>query len=454
MRIRSLLLIAATISLIFSGTITNAFAGDAADTKAIAEVASGKRTTANAAWWGFDAEDATDTLQAAIDSGAKKVIVPYMGQPWIVRPIKLHGNLELVFQPGVLVLAKAGEFHGGGDSLIRAEDVSDITIRGYGATLRMRKKDYQQPPYEKAEWRMGVRIVGCQRVDILGLRVESSGGDGIYIGSSGKNRWCTDITIRDCVCHDNHRQGISVISAENLLVENCTLSGTDGTAPEAGIDLEPDSPDERLMNCVVRNCVMEDNSGHGILVYLKPLTAESEPVSVRFENCLTRMGKPGMAADDFTDPQMRGWAGMAVGTARDDGPQGLIEFINCTSENTGKEGAKIFDKSAKSVKVRFVDCNWRNSWVARHQDYGGPRPAVFFHLRRPEIVTAPGGVEFVNCHLYYDAIGPALDYVDDHGGHDLQDVTGQITLHRQHKVPNQLGDEANRVQLQLIEVEE
>jgi len=450
-QIRSLLLTAASVSLLFSCTITNAFAGQGANTKAIAEVASGKRTTANAAWWGFDAEDATDTLQAAIDSGAKKVIVPYVGQPWIVRPIKLPGSLELVFQPGVLVLAKKGEFLGRGDSLFRAQDVSDISIHGYGATLRMRKKDYQQPPYEKAEWRMGLRFVGCQRVNVTGLRIESSGGDGIYIGSSGKNRWCTDVVIRDCVCHDNHRQGISVISAENLLVENCILSGTGGTAPEAGIDLEPDSPDERLVNCVIRNCVMEDNSGHAILVYLKPLTAESEPVSVRFENCLARMGKPGMSADDFTDPQMTGWAGMAVGAVRDDGPQGLVEFINCTSENTGKEGAKLFDKSAKSVKVRFVDCNWRNSWVARHLDYGGPRPGVFFHLRRPKIVAAPGGVEFINCHLYYDAIGRAIDYVDDYGGHDLQDVTGEITLHRRHKVPTQLGDATNRVNLQLIE---
>lgn len=451
MRIRLLPLPAALIYLTFSCALPSVFAGDGANAAAVADVASGKRTTASAAWWGFDAEDATETLQAAIDSGAKKVIVPFMGQPWIVRPITLPGNLELVFQPGVLVLAKQGEFLGRGDSLFRADDKSNITIRGYGATLRMRKKDYQKPPYKKAEWRMGLRFVGCQRVNVSGLRIESSGGDGIYVGSSGKNRWCTDVVIRDCVCHDHHRQGISVISAENLLIENCVLSGTDGTAPEAGIDLEPDSPDERLVNCVIRNCVMENNSGHAILVYLKPLTAESEPVSVRFENCLARMGKPGMTVEDFADPRMTGWAGMAVGAARDDGPQGLVEFINCTAENTGKEGAKVFDKSAKSVQVRFVDCNWRNCWVARHRDYGGPRPGVFFHLRRPEIVAKPGGVEFVDCHLYYDAIGPAIDNVDDHGGHELQDVTGEITLHRRHKLPTNLGAAANRVNLRLIE---
>ncbi len=111
----------------------------APDQTAIAEVAAGKRTTANAAWWGFSKDDSTAALQAAIDSGAKTVVVPYMGEAWIVRPIKLRGNLELLFEPGVLVLAKRGEFQGGGDSLFTAVDAENLTIRGYGATLRMWK---------------------------------------------------------------------------------------------------------------------------------------------------------------------------------------------------------------------------------------------------------------------------------------------------------------------------
>ncbi len=410
-----------------------------------------QRDVVVASEWGFDAQDATEHLQAAIDSGARKVIVPYMGRPWIVRPIQLRSNLELEFQPGVLVLAKAGEFKGRGDSLFRAADQSNIKIRGYGATLRMRKKDYQSDAYEKAEWRMGLRFMGCHKVDVAGLTIESSGGDGIYVGSSGKNRWCEDVVIRDCICHDNHRQGISVISAQNLLIENCRFSGTDGTAPEAGIDLEPDSPDERLVNCVIRNCVMQHNSGHAILVYLKPLTKESEPVSIRFENCISRMGTPGMNADEFVDAEMTGWSGMAVGAARDDGPQGLVEFINCTAENNGKEGAKIFDKSARSVKVRFVNCSWRSCWVARHGEFGGPRVGVLFHLRRPELVKFPGGVEFINCHLYYSRIGPALKYVDDHGGHQLHDVTGKITLHRRHKLPITLGSADSNVTLSVVD---
>ena len=47
------------------------------------------------------------------------------------------------------------------------------------------------------------------------------------------------VTIKDVELRDNHRQGISVISAVGLLVEDTVMRGTNGTAPEAGVDIEP-----------------------------------------------------------------------------------------------------------------------------------------------------------------------------------------------------------------------
>ena len=106
---------------------------------AIKELQEGSRTDANAAWWGFDPADSTDAIQSALNSGAQRVVIPYMGQPWVVRPLMLSSNQELQFETGVVVLAKKGEFLGGGDSLFTARDVEDLHIKGYGATLRMRK---------------------------------------------------------------------------------------------------------------------------------------------------------------------------------------------------------------------------------------------------------------------------------------------------------------------------
>lgn len=392
--------------------------GNAKNEAAVREVLAGRRTEANAAWWGFDPDDSTAALQAAIDSHARKLLVPFMGRPWIVRPLRLRSNQEIVLDPGVVILAKKGEFRGGGDSLFTATGESNITILGYGATLRMHKRDYQNPPYEKAEWRMGIALHGCRNVRIEGLRVESTGGDGFYVDGGGGRPASEGVTIRNCVARDNHRQGISVISAVNLLVENCVFSRTSGTAPEAGIDLEPDTPEQRLVNCVIRNCRFENNHGHQILIYLKQLNRSSEPVSIRFVNCYSRM----------TGEAGGGWAGMAVGAVRDDGPKGLIEFQNCTAENTGREGAVVYDKSADGVLVRFVHCSWKKPWNAPAPDYDGPRVPVLIRLRHPEITQKYGGVEFVDCYVYDEVNRPALQAEEDQTQLGVNELHGRIVV--------------------------
>ena len=422
-----------------------------ADPQAVEEAKSGKRSTANAAWWGFNDLDSTDAIQGAIDSGAKTVIIPNVGKTWIVRPIMMRSDLELIFEPGVLVLAKKDEFQGGGDALFRAQDKSNITIRGYGATLRMRKKDYQNPPYKKAEWRMGLAFTGCKRITVEGLRIESSGGDGIYIGGGGALQWCEDVVIRDCVSHDHHRQGISIISAVNLLIERCTFSGTSGTPPEAGIDFEPDAPYDRFTNCVVRDSVFEDNQGHQILVYMKPQDATSKPIDIRFENCVTRQGKPGATLADFTDMNERGWAGLSVG-AIGDGTRGLVEFINCTTENTGKEGIKVYDKSADGAHVRFKNCTVTNPWVSSFRDYGGPRVPILIHLRRETITKKPGGIEFLDCYVYDNVFRPAVLHEEDKSYWGVRDVSGRIYVSNPAGARLRLGESPKNVTLEIVDI--
>ena len=418
--------------------------------QAITEVDQGSRTTASAAWWGFNTEDTTEILQAALDSKAKTVIIPYMGIPWIVRPLRLHGDQEIIFEPGVLVLAKKGEFKGKGDSLFTASDAENLTLRGYGAVLRMRKKDYQNAPYDKAEWRMGIAIHGGKNVLIEGMRIESSGGDGIYFDPGTKRKWSEDCTVRNVTCYDNHRQGISVISARNLLIEGCSLSGTSGTAPESGIDLEPDTPDNVLENCIIRNCLFENNAGNAAAVYLKPLTTESKPVSITFENCIARMGKPGDPAEAVENAQLGGWGGYAIGAMRDAGPKGLIELRNCVSENTGREGLRIYDNSAEGVKVHLLNCSWRNAWLSDPLDYDGPRSPISIVLRRPELTTRFGGVEFVDCHVYDTKDRPALVVHELKSEFGIRDIKGSITVHNPYGARAELGKNPQNVSPEIV----
>ncbi|NLE28784.1 MAG: hypothetical protein GX629_03830, partial [Phycisphaerae bacterium] len=242
----------------------------------------------DASTFGFESDDATFALQAAIDSGAKTVFVPDMGSDWIVRPIMLNSNnQEIVFEEGVVVCAKEGAFLRSTDCLFKAVAKQDLKLTGYGATLKMRKNDYLSSPYEDGEWRMGVGLWSCGNVTISGLTIKDTGGDGVYMGIwANEQNFCNDIVIRDVTLDNNYRQGISVISAERLLVENCVIRNTNGHSPQAGIDFEPNYDTQRLVDCVVRGTIIEGNAGDGILFSLNQMSSTNRNnATVTIEKC-------------------------------------------------------------------------------------------------------------------------------------------------------------------------
>lgn len=217
----------------------------------------------DASTYGYNATDATAALQTAINTG-QNVYVPNMGTPWIVTPITLtQSNQQILFENGTVISAKTGSFTSPIDSLFTATNVSNVKMTGYGATFQMNKLDYTQPPYEKGEWRNGIRLNDVSQFQIEGLTIKDTGGDGILINGSPTG-YSQDLVIRNLVLDNNYRQGISVISAKNLLIDNVAFLNTNGTAPQAGIDFEPDFPDQVLQNITVRNSIFSSNGGHGI----------------------------------------------------------------------------------------------------------------------------------------------------------------------------------------------
>ena len=110
--------------------------------------------------------------------------------------------------------------------------------------------------------------MSSKNIKVLGLTLALSGGDGIYLGVSKTGVPSENVVIKDVICDRNYRQGISVISARNLLIENTIMRDTGGTPPAAGIDFEPNEASERIVRCVMRNCVAENNQGDGYVFYL------------------------------------------------------------------------------------------------------------------------------------------------------------------------------------------
>ena len=381
-----------------------------ANPTAVEEVRSGKRKEARAAWWGFDPADSTAALQAAINSGARKLVVENTGAAWITDKLQLASNQEIVFEKGVVVQAKRGAFKGTGDSLFSASSKTNITLTGYGATLKMWKQDYDdKSQYQHAEWRHVLDLHSCARVRVAGLTLADSGGDGIYLGVSRKGVPCSDVTIRDVACVNNYRQGISVISARNLLIETCVLKETGGTAPEAGIDFEPNDPSEELSNCVMRNCVSENNRGDAYTFYLRSLRAGSKPISVRIENCRSTGCRRSACFVTGNDSETAG-------------VKGAMDFIHCKFESGQQAGIVVGDKPASGAAVSFVNCRIINA--ATNQ----PATAPISLSSSSSAADEFGNIRFANCTITDTLNRQPMSYHDMSGGAGLRDITGTLVV--------------------------
>jgi hypothetical protein len=377
--------------------------------QAIDDVAAGKLKEAKASWWGFDATEATACLQAAINSGVPKLTVDNVGKPWIVDPIQLASNQEILFEKGVEVVAKKGSFLGGNDCLFSAVSKENITIRGYGATWRMHRDDYAAAPYKKAEWRHSLQLKSSSNIQVYGLHLLESGGDGVYLGTG--QQWVTnkDIVLKDLICDRQYRQGISVITAENLLIENVVMRDTAGTAPMAGIDFEPNHPEERLVNVTMRNCVAENNASWGYVLYLPPLSAATVPVSLRFENCRAT----GNGGGSF---------GLVTDNTVDEAVKGTMEVINCQFEGSKGPGIMVTNNPPSGIRTRFESC------TVSECSTGSPASAPLVLGNRQDADQDTGGVEFKDCVVRDSLKRVPMSFVDMVGGLKVSEVTGNLIL--------------------------
>ena len=117
-----------------------------------------------------------------------------------------------------------------------------------------------------------------------GLTLRDTGGDAISLSVNLAYTTNSNVVFRDLFCENNYRQGISVASVENLLIENCIIRHTWGTAPQCGIDFEPNYDYDKMINCVVRNCVLEGNHVAGLLLNMFSYV-DTDAVTGSAEHC-------------------------------------------------------------------------------------------------------------------------------------------------------------------------
>ena len=96
---------------------------------------------------------------------------------------------------------------------------------------------------------------GSTNVLIENVHISDMWGDGIYIGGTLNSH----VTVRKCWIENCRRQGITIVNAENVTIEDNTIEDINGTNPQAGIDVEPNAgqsvSDVRIICNRIENCV-------------------------------------------------------------------------------------------------------------------------------------------------------------------------------------------------------
>jgi hypothetical protein len=218
---------------------------------------------------GDGATDNTAVFRSLLSTGNRTIHVP--AGDYVTGSLVIPPKTILVLEPGVII-RDSGSL-GEAERLINIYE-GDVRIDGLGASVVARRSDYTS-----GEQRHGVFIFGAQRVVIAGLDSSGHGGDGFYIGGPPGDP-SSDVHLKGCRADNNRRQGLSITSARRVRVRDCEFTNTNGTAPQFGVDLEPNRPRDFMDDIVLLRPYTRTNKGGGIQIHLIKLDATSHPVRV------------------------------------------------------------------------------------------------------------------------------------------------------------------------------
>lgn len=178
------------------------------------------------------------------------------------------------------------------------EDKVDVINIGYGTEnlildgLTIQGDKHKRPSKVKGEFFSGLTLGDVKNSVIRNLTITEMWGDGMSFSNDriGKN-WSSakrpeNITLENFLIDDNGRNGITMLSGLNCVIQNGKVSRTNRTAPQAGIDFEQGvgsqlyAPWKKLGidKIIVRNVDISDNAESGIVLF-------SHTGEVLIDNC-------------------------------------------------------------------------------------------------------------------------------------------------------------------------
>ena len=202
----------------------------------------------------------------------------------------------------------------------------------------------------------GVGIRGCKNITLKNTKAINCFGDGFYVGKH-KALLSENITLDKIESDNCRRNGLSVVSVKGLRVICPKMKNINGTAPESGIIIEADAPDQFLQDIIIENPVTENCNGKGIGINLNNMSGSVNLVSITVNNHLDELSGYGIQLSGM------GASGGVQGTIKIDNPvHRLNKYAGLYSLGYNVKNPRLIIE-----KPVVINCNTSNS---SGPDYG------------------------------------------------------------------------------------
>ena len=190
-----------------------------------------------------------------------------------------------------------------------------------------------------------IRIRGSQHVTVRDIRLSKGWGDGMTVGPKPRYQqnylYSQDVAIANIVCTENRRNGLSIGNVLGIQVWDSEFSYTNGTAPQCGIDVEPDKDIDGNGYCdqvLISNCSMSHNARYGVNVWKRARNVTITGCSID-NNQTCGIVTTGLNGIKFSNNQVHD--NQSTGMYIKDGTNGLGISDNTFYRNYLKQGAVV-----------------------------------------------------------------------------------------------------------------
>lgn len=220
--------------------------------------------------------DSSLAFGGVLEAGGFDIYIPagtYLVDPDTVDStdhILIGSNTRIYCEPGVTVRIPDGGGLIANRGFMRFRDVENCVVVGNYSVW-----EYETKPTAD-EQRHIWAIQGATNIVLRDLVSKKAGGDGFYVGAGAVNNYSQSIVLDNCRADNCRRQGLSIVSAIDLRADNFIGENITGTAPQSGIDIEPNVSTDELKGIRINSPVTRNCENYGIKAFINDLPSGYE----------------------------------------------------------------------------------------------------------------------------------------------------------------------------------